>query len=204
VQGTYPTPVHKLWLAAESAKAAKGQTVREFGIGTDLNYNLLGWRDDDLVVLAQAATELMADPVARFEAMTQTAVLLRTAWGAEAFSFVCESYVRTGGDISPGSLAAAFASGNTSVHECVTVFHAEGDGEVLAVSVPYRYLPGRLVAYGEPITHQAASFQSQFPDVLRRALKYPTQEPPADRVTFYDTLIEGMYEDGVLVRWYAG
>lgn len=200
----YPESLDKVALAVESAKIAKQMIVQQEGIGEDLSFNLMTWRDSELVAVAQLSHEHMGDPEERYGLMVQAACVLRQGWGATAFTMVAEGYCSTNPEESKGKdMAQLFASPTTDfIKECLSFTHVEEDG-VLFVVVPYRLLPPRQVEYYKPMTHSGAGVvrEARYPMSLHRALELPYEIDEVDEDLLREELASSLTAIGFEVNY---
>ena len=200
----YPESLDKVALAVESAKIAKAMIVKQEGIGEDLSFNLMTWRDSELVAVAQLSQEHMGDPEERYGLMVQAACILRQGWGATAFTMVAEGYCSTNPDETRGKdMAQLFASPTTDfIKECLAFTHVQLDG-ILFVVVPYRLTPPRRVEYYKPMTHNGAGVvrEARYPLSLHKALELPYEMDDVDMDTLREELANGLTAIGFEVNY---
>ena len=201
----YPESLDKVALAVESAKIAKQMIVKQEGIGEDLSFNLMAWRDSELVVVAQLSEGHMGDPEERYGLMVQAACILRQGWGATAFTMVAEGYCSTNPDESRGKdMAQLFSSPTTDfIKECLSFTHVQEDG-ILFVVVPYRLVPPRRVEYYKPMTHNGAGVvrEARYPMSLHKALELPCEtDEDLDIDEFREELANGLTALGFEVNY---
>lgn len=58
----FPLALDKLALAVSSAVEVKEQTVKEYGIGEDININLYCWSGPYLSAICQMSSQMMTEP----------------------------------------------------------------------------------------------------------------------------------------------
>jgi hypothetical protein len=201
----YPESLDKVALAVESAKIAKGMIVKQEGIGEDLSFNLMAWRDSQLVAVAQLSQALMSDHEERYGLMVQAAVILRQGWGATAFTMVAEGYCSTNLDETRGKdMAQLFASPTTDfIKECLSFTHVQEDG-ILFVVVPYRLAPPRQVEYYKPMAHNGVGVvrEARYPMSLHKALELPYEtDYGLDIDTLREELANGLTAIGFEVNY---
>jgi len=201
VEETYPSPESKIWLAIESAKAAKRLTVAEDGIGEDLTYNLLAWRDDLLTAVCQLDHRLMSEPPTdRLGRVREVAILCRTGYRATALTMVAEGYCAPDPrdvDLSV-PLADQFVS-NDSVRECLTITHLE-DGQTMILAVPYTYGVPRKVEFDLPMTYPKKETTNPFLLKLHDVLSIRSAPPPVDDETWRDVIANDISDIGFHVH----
>jgi len=147
---TYSDPEAKMRLVVASAQVAKDDTVRVDGVGEDIPFSLMVWRDHALTAVCQMDRRLMTDPPGeRLVRTMKVAEICRRGFDATAFSFVTEGYCALDPtDVNMDEPLAAQFVHNVSVSECLAVTHVEA-GNVYLAAVPYRYEVGRRVEWGE-------------------------------------------------------
>lgn len=203
----YPSVLDKMALAVESAKLAKSFTVQVEGFGEDLNFNLFGWTNHQLKVVAQLRTEYMADKEDRLERLIRAACIIRQGWLSDAFTFIAEGYCSDDADATQGrNLAEAFCEVNSPVRECLSFSHIEEETG-LFVAVPYTYVPPRRVNFGEPLRYRGrTAFRDvRYADALSRALglevEAGAEDVDLDEDTFHEMLAFGLQDLGFIVQY---
>ena len=195
-------------LALTSAQMAKDLVVRDHGIGEDLTFNFFGWREDDLIIMAQLQRSLMGIPIVeRIARCGDMCKILRTYWGVTAISLVAEGFETLDKTRLNGrDLRQAFIEDPNLVHECITVTHCEpnevnGDLELTLVSVPYSYAVAKEVIWGEALGYTRGTETilrtSPVPQMLVTAL----EEEIAGGVENeeMDKLLEAMIASGFII-----
>lgn len=198
----------KMALALTSAQMAKDLVVRDHGIGEDLTFNFFGWREDDLIIMAQLQRSLMGIPIVeRIARCGDMCKILRTYWGVTAISLVAEGFETLDKTRLNGrDLRQAFIEDPNLVHECITVTHCEpnevnGDLELTLVSVPYSYAVAKEVIWGEALGYTRGTETilrtSPVPQMLVTAL----EEEIAGGVENeeMDKLLEAMIASGFII-----
>lgn len=202
----YPEILDKVALAVESSKIAKSMMVKQEGIGEDISFSLMAWKDDELVAVAQLSGLLMADHEERYGLIVQAACILRQGWRTTAFTMVAEGYCSTNPDESRGNdMAQMFASPSCDfVRECLAFTHVEED-DLLFVVVPYKYEPPRSVVFGNPLQHKGATVlrDGRYPLSLHRALgiEIDYDEDYIDLDALHKSLAKGLNEIGFEVNY---
>ena len=200
----YPDSLDKIALAVESAKIAKSMIVQQEGIGEDISFNLMVWRDSQLVAVSQLSHSLMGDSEERYGLVVQAACVLRQGWGATSFTMVAEGYCSTNLEESKGrDMAQLFASPTTDfVKECLSFTHVQEDG-ILFVVVPYRFLPPRKVEYYKPMAHNGVGVvrEARYPMSLHRALELPYEVEGVNEDALRFELANGLTELGFEVNY---
>lgn len=152
---TYPTSMDKIALVAAATRVAKDVAVTEEGIGEDVPFSLMVWRDDALTAICQLDIGLGDEhPGERLIRTVEAAALCRRGFDATAFTFVTEGYCATDPALIDADvpLAVQFV-GNRDVLECLTVTHIEA-GDIYLSAFPYSYALGRKVVWGEPLHYE--------------------------------------------------
>lgn len=203
MQGSYEDVEHKIWLAIQSAKGAKALSVHEYGIGEELPYVLIGWVDDQVVMVCQPRHQ-RASRSDRLGAIHKAAFVLRRAWGCTSFTFIAESFgVLNKGSLVPDvALAQQFADGNKDVVECLTFVHVEPD-DMDIVMIPYKYGLSRTVSFGAAKLYPKTDDGGlEFPKLLMDALNLDPVDPPEDVDEYFFSIVEGLREFGIdCIEW---
>lgn len=201
VDDTYPSAESKIWLAIESAKVAKRLTVAEDGIGEDLTYNLLAWRDDQLTAICQLDSKLISETSdERLSRAHEVVILCRSGFGATGITLIAEGYCApdpTGVDLSV-PLSEQFVS-NKSVRECITITHLE-DWETNIVAMPYTYGVPRKVKFEAPLAYPKKQTANPFLMKLHDVLSIKLAPPPVDDETWRDVVAGEISECGFHVH----
>jgi hypothetical protein len=196
----------KIALCAKSCAIAKMEAVKDFGIGEDLTFTLFGWKDSEMIVIAQLHPQHMSiDPELRLKKVHFCASILRRAWGVDEITFMAEGYCSREPELSRGkSLAMLFADSETSVSECLTFTHVDSEGAALVV-VPYRQNVGRRVEWGEAELHntEMSLRDSAYPKAIFECLSIEPETVDVEADVFYDTIAEGLSEQGFGVQYLA-
>lgn len=152
-EGVYGDVYSKVSLCLVGSQVAKQSLVSEFGVGEDLPFTFFAWRGGVLVGVFSFGPGLMGlSVVDRLPFVERVGGVCRGVLGADGVSFVGEGFLRVGGGV--GGLREGFVSGG-GVDECVCVCHVSlgglGGVEFFLVSVPFWYLPGRVVVWGDEL-----------------------------------------------------
>lgn len=203
---SYSESLDKVALAVESAKIAKALMVQQEGVGEDLNFNLMAWRDDQLVAVAQLSQVHMKDHEDRYDRMVKAACILRKGWGATSLTMVAEGYCSTNPEESRGkNMAQLFAMPEADyIKECLSFTHVHDEG-ILFVVVPYRYRPPRKVMFYSALTHAGSGVvrESRYPLSFHMALglPYDVEDDDLDEDAFRAELAVGLKEIGFEVNY---
>ena len=199
---TYSTTMDKLALAVSSAKLAKETIVETEGIGEDLNFVLMGWRDGDLVAVAQLSQIFMRDKPDRFGRLVKCAYVLRKGWGVDAFTFVAEAFCSNTHDTREHNLTELFVNSEVKVTECLSFVHVDIE-TIEFVAVPYMTTNPRLVIFSDAIQYQGipSMRDSEYPAALYRALSEDVGDNPVYDDNFHDELVKGLIAVGFEVNY---
>jgi len=185
----------KMVLVVESLKEFKSTLIKEKGIGEDVTFNLFGWRNDSMNIVAQLAPNFMKNRRRRLIKLIEAATIFRTGFACDSLSFGTEAFCLMEGQEADEtkSLSEQFAT-NKSVLECLIVLHVGEETHLAAV--PYKYGVGRNVIFGNPSTTSSAEplgmIRESFADIL--AMK--PESKFIDDPFFVMNLLDGMQRDG--------
>jgi hypothetical protein len=153
VEDIYTDEFGKISLALTSAQIAKKDFVKEFGVGEDLAFNFIGWKDGRIAIILQLNKDFMKEsPALRLGRCMDMCRIVKGFWDVDAISMVAEGYCSEDPGRTKGlDLQKAFIDPTHSVFECITVTHVEEDFDqelgVTLVSVPYSYNAGNIVEF---------------------------------------------------------
>lgn len=153
----YPDEFSKIALALTSAQLAKQGFVSEAGVGEDLAFNFIGWKDGKVLTIVQLSRKHMQEkPIDRLQRCAAMLSILKGFWDIDSISMVAEGYCSPDVEKTRGlDLQKAFLDETTGVSECITVTHAESDemggAELTLVSIAYEYLAKNRMLF-KPIT----------------------------------------------------
>jgi len=179
VEDTYPDEFSKIALALTSAQLAKQDFVGESGVGEDLAFNFVGWKDGKILTISQLGKAHMKEPpVERLQRCAGMLRMLKGFWNVDSISMVAEGYCSPDIEKTRGlDLQKAYLDDSTGVSECITVTHAEpddlGDVEVTLVSVSYEYRSGNKIDF-KPIIVYPNGAVNTLRDKSYPALLYKT------------------------------
>lgn len=179
MEGYYPDEFAKIALALTSAQLAKQMFVEESGVGEDLAFNFIGWRDGRLVTITQMGKKFMKEPpIDRLQRCASMLRMIKGFWNVDSITMVAEGYCSPDAEKTRGlDLAKAFLDEKNGVRECVTVTHAEhgdtGDVDITLVSTSYKYRLNRRAIF-EPITVYPDGAVNVLRDKSYPALLYKT------------------------------
>lgn len=149
--------------------------MKSFGIGEELAINIMGWRNDTLVAVAQMDM-LWGDPTdhdERIRRVAFTANTLRRGFRCDSFTLLAEGWVSDNPDKTKGKdLVRSFADNADGVNECLSILHVEPSGEVRVCAIPFHVAVGRTVDYGPMLHSNSTSMlrQGGYVDALSDAL----------------------------------
>ena len=201
---TFDNRIDKIGLALMSAVEAKGDSVKEYGIGEDLAINLFCGRENKLRAMLQLRHKVQnLNQMDRFNAVMSALSITRRGWGVDAISLVSEGYVSIDPDATAGlNLKDEFINPKSNIRECITVAHLE-DGHVTFIVKPYRYDVPRLVVWDEEWYHPGSSMvrnqDGMYPNMMHRIVTEVEADIIDDAIdveVFDNVLIEGLYEAG--------
>jgi hypothetical protein len=179
MDGHYPDEFAKIALALTSAQLAKQMFVEESGVGEDLAFNFIGWKDGRLLTITQMGKKFMKEPpVDRLQRCASMLRMIRGFWNVDSITMVAEGYCSPDIEKTRGlDLAKAFLDEKNEVSECVTITHAEqddeGGAEITLVSTSYKYRLNRRAVF-EPITVYPNGAVNVLRDKSYPALLYKT------------------------------
>ncbi len=167
---TYPDTYSKVALSMTAAQKAKEGLVEELGVGEASPFNFFGWCEDELLLIVQCSkADMKLPPAPRLEKCSNAVNVMRRYWHCDAITLVAEGFQAKIPELLRGEeLQAAFADKSKEVEEVLTATHVEVDrfGQPVAtlVSVPYQYLLGRHVIWGD-----AVGYERGIGDILKNA-----------------------------------
>lgn len=185
----------KMVLVVESLKEYKESLVKEKGVGEDLTFNLFGWRQDTINVVAQLAPNFMVNKRTRMKKLITAATVFRTGFGCDAISFGTEAFcvMRDGVVDESKTLAEQFAT-NGDVVECLLVLHVGEETHLAAV--PYKYGLGRTVIFGAPASNEDDDSLGDIKNAFSAILDIEPDKTVIDEPFFVLSLVDGMQRDG--------
>ena len=151
----YQDEFAKVSLALTSAQIAKRGFVGDFGVGEDLSFNFIGWKNGKIRVITQLNKELMKEsPPLRLGRCMDMCRILKAHWEIDSISMIAEGYCSTDPIKTKGlDLAKAFLEPDKDVNECITVTHVEtvydDDPMLTLVSINYKYASGNKVEFDD-------------------------------------------------------
>ena len=157
---TYPDTYSKVALSMTAAQKAKEGLIDELGIGEDIPFNFFGWCEDELLLVIQCSrADMKMTPGPRLEKCTNAMTVMRRYWHCDSITLVAEGFQAKVPELLMGKeLQEAFVDKASSVEEVLTATHVEMDrfGHPVAtmVSVPYQYLLGRHVIWGDALGYE--------------------------------------------------
>lgn len=204
----FPSSLDKLALAVQSAVEVKEQTVKEYGIGEDININLYGWKGAYLHAILQMSSSLMAKPhEERFGRVADAACVVRRATGIDSITMIAEGYISTDPTKTADMpLSEAFVKKGSVVKECLTFTHIY-DEQVLFMTKPYIYnVPRKLIWEDEIFTPGQTVMRggnAKYPMMLSKILRQEAvEEAPLDEETYLETIAIGLRNIGFETSWF--
>lgn len=198
--GFYETDFDKIALCVESIKTAKTSLIDEDGIGSDLNINIFGWRNNELATIIQLKNTFTTPKNKRIESLIEASIIMRRGWGITEYTLAAEGYC----SISPAetqgeNLAQLFASKDSPVKECISFTHLKEDDHTF-VAMPYQVKLGRKVDFGDVLWFNGgkAMRDIEYPAALKASLKLKTEpvDTSMDREIYYGTLASAIMHCG--------
>lgn len=198
--GFYETDFDKIALCVESIKTAKTSLIDEDGIGSDLNINIFGWRNNELATIIQLKNTFTTPKNKRIESLIEASIIMRRGWGITEYTLAAEGYC----SISPAetqgeNLAQLFASKDSPVKECISFTHLKEDDHTF-VAMPYQVKLGRKVDFGDVLWFNGgkAMRDIEYPAALKASLKLKTEpvDTSMDREIYFGTLASAIMHCG--------
>lgn len=196
MESRYPDPLSKISLTVSVGQSAKSRIVEEYGIGEELAINVLGWRDGNLVCVAQMDTSWDSDEDEKMMRTGDAYMIMRRGWLCDSFTVLAEGYVSTEPNLTKHmDLVDAYLDKAKPVAECLTVNYIDEDFVQLC-AIPFRIDVGRKVKYGKLM-------YSEDLDVLRNngyvtsaqeILRQEALDVPEDAETFHLALAVGLHD----------
>ena len=198
--GFYETDFDKIALCVESIKTAKTSLIDEDGIGSDLNINIFGWRNNELATIIQLKNTFTTPKNKSIESLIEASIIMRRGWGITEYTLAAEGYC----SISPAetqgeNLAQLFASKDSPVKECISFTHLKEDDHTF-VAMPYQVKLGRKVDFGDVLWFNGvkAMRDIEYPAALKASLKLKTEpvDTSMDREIYFGTLASAIMHCG--------
>jgi hypothetical protein len=194
--GKYPDPVSKISLTLSVGQSAKNEIVAEFGIGEELAMNVLGWRGDRLVCVAQMDTSWPSSEDERMRRTGDAYMIMRRGWLCDSFTVMAEGFMS--GDKSEThklDLVEEYAGGNRGVNECLTINYVDSS-HIELCAVPFRVALGKKVEWG-PLVHSEdieVLRNSEYVTSAQEVLDQEVMDIPDDAETFHLALAVGLHD----------
>ena len=175
----YPDEFGKIALAMTSAQLAKQMFVEESGVGEDMSFNFIGWKDGYIAVIAQMGQKYMKEiPVDRLGRVSGMLRIMRGFWEVDSITMIAEGWCSADVEKTKGlDLHKAFLNPDNQVSECITVTHAEpdeaGGADLTLVSVSYAYKWNKKMQF-KPLTVYKDGAVNTLRDKSYPALLYKT------------------------------
>lgn len=198
------TTIEKMALMVSAVTEAKSEIVSEFGIGEELNIGVYGWVDDSMVVVTQMDNESMKDDkYKRFRKITNTVCVLRKGWGVDEVTFVAEGYCSVNPDATRGLDLAREYPTHDAIKECLTFIHVSESGHSI-ITKPYSLTWPRRVVFEDNIYAPGESRlrpqDLSIPLMIEKALLLEPDGEPDDSDSYYETLMEGLVNEGFATK----
>jgi hypothetical protein len=198
--GFYETDLDKIALCAESVKTAKLALIEEDGIGSDLNINIFGWKNNELVTIVQLKNTFNIPKDERLQQIIEASVIMRQGWGIDEYTLAAEGYCSLSPSDTDGKdLAMLYAGNESSVEECISFTHLTADDHVF-VTMPYKVKLGRKVEFGKTLWYNGGKIMRdiQFPAALKASLKIDSQpiDNSIERDVYFGTLASAIMHCG--------
>lgn len=196
VIGKYPDPVSKISLTLSVGQNAKKQIVSEFGIGEELAMNILGWKGDRLVCVAQMDTSWPSSEEERISRTGDAYMIMRRGWLCDSFTILAEGYLsREREKTQDMDLIEAFVDGIPNVNECLTINYVDEE-HVELCGIPFKVNVGRKVEWG-PLLHSndiEVLRNNEYVVVAQEILGQEALDIPNDTETFHLALAVGLHD----------
>jgi len=196
MEARYPDPISKISLTVSVGQTAKAEVVKEHGIGEELALNVLGWRDDQLVCVAQMDTSWSSDEEERMIRTGDTYMVMRRGWLCDSFTVIAEGFVSSEPNVTKHmDLVDAFVDRSKPVSECLTVNYVDAN-EVYLCAVPFKMSVGRKVLWG-PLVHSndlEVLRNSNYVTSAQEVLQQEVLDIPEDTETFHLALAVGLHD----------
>lgn len=198
--GFYETDLDKIALCAESIKAAKSSLIEEDGIGSDLNINIFGWKNNELATVVQLKNTFSTPKDDRIKSVIEASVIMRRGWGINEYTLAAEGYCSMSPAETYGeNLAQLFASKDSPVTECVSFTHLKSDDHTF-VAMPYKVKLGRKVDFGDAIWYNGGKVMRdiEYPAALKASLKLKPEpiDSTLSREVYFGTLASAVMHCG--------
>lgn len=198
--GFYETDFDKIALCVESIKTAKKSLVQEDGIGSDLNINIFGWRNNELATIIQLKDTFGTPKDERIKSLIEASIIMRKGWGITEYTLAAEGYCSMAPAETAGqNLASLFAIKNSPVKECVSFTHLKSN-EHIFVAMPYLVKLGRKIDFGDVLWFDGgkAMRDIEYPAALKASLRLETEpvDQSLDRQTYFGTLASAIMHCG--------
>lgn len=192
----YPDPVSKISLTLSVGQAAKSQIVEEHGIGEELAMNILGWKRDRLVCVAQMDTSWPSTEEERMQRTGDAYMVLRRGWQCDSFTIMAEGYMSKDKDETQDlDLIEAYVEGLQGVNECLTINYID-ESHIELCAVPFKVALGRKVEWG-PLVHSddiEVLRNSEYVTAAQEVLAQEVGSLPDDLETFHLALTVGLHD----------
>lgn len=194
MESNYPDPISKISLTVAVGQSAKTQLVKEEGIGEELAINILGWKNGELVCVAQMDTSWKSTEFEKIQRTGDAYMIMRRGWLCDSFTILAEGYMSKDPEKTKGyELEDAFLDNTKGVTECLTINYVDAD-EVHLCAIPFKMSVGRKVKWGK-LVHSDSLDVLRNNDYVVAAAEVLSQEEipiPDDAETFHLALAVGL------------
>lgn len=196
----YPDEFGKMALALTSAQIAKSGFVSDFGVGEDLAFNFIGWKDGKIKIITQLNKSFMKDsPISRLSRCSDMCRIVKSFWDVDSLSMIAEGYCSEDLEKTKGlDLAKAYVSKDSKVYECITVTHVESSYDespmLTLVSMGYKYKEGNSVEFDEAKVYPQGAVNilrdKSYPAMLYKTVRNSYFSEDEDEEAAVDKLIK--------------
>lgn len=198
--GFHETSLDKIALCAESIRTAKINITEEDGIGSDLNINIFGWKNNELITVTQLKNTFSIPKDERIKLVIETSAILRRGWGITEFTLAAEGFCSMHPSKTQGNnLGQLFAQKDSPVSECISFMHLENDSHTF-VALPYKVKIGRKIDFGQILWFDGGKIvrDIEYPAALKACLKLDVEQYDDNfsKSTYFGTLASAIMDCG--------
>lgn len=158
--------------------------------------NVLGWKGDKLVCVAQMDTSWPSSDDERIQRTGDAYMIMRRGWLCDSFTVMAEGFMSRDRDKTRElDLVEAFVGGKNGVNECLTINYVDLN-HIELCAIPFRVALGRKVEWG-PLVHSddiEVLRNSEYVTMAQELLSQETAEIPEDTETFHLALAVGLHD----------
>lgn len=148
--GPMTTAEERTRQALLQAREAKDDVVSTHGIGSELAPAVYTWNDHGYGIAV--LTQQPADPTDEHRRVVAAVMAFADGMGVNTATVIKEGFAaQRGTEADARPLAVRFASGDPTVHECITAVTATTDGDGAFAIQPYTVGLGRKVAWHDTL-----------------------------------------------------